>query len=96
VRGEVPETQIGSAFGQGRQIHLEVVDGEFPVNVVEFEFMFVLLVFSKIFRRQLPKGIQIEGTVLVDTLVDVEMLTILLFDKGMPTVRAKQSNRFKI
>jgi len=88
VRGEIPERKIGSAFRQGRQIHLKVVDGEFPVNVVEFEFMFILLVFCKIFRRQSPKGIQVEGTVLVYTLVDVEMFTILLFDKGMTTIRA--------
>jgi hypothetical protein len=51
VGGEIPESKISSAFGQGRQIHLKVVDGEFPVDVMELEFMLVLPVFGKIFWR---------------------------------------------
>lgn len=55
---------------------------------MEFEFMLVFSVFSEIFRRQLSKRIQVEGTVLVNTLVNDEMLTVLLWSKGMPAVGA--------
>ena len=50
VRGKVPESQVGSTFWQGRQIHLKEIDGEFPVDIVEFELMFILLVFGPLFR----------------------------------------------
>jgi hypothetical protein len=51
VRREIPESQIGSSFGQRRQVHLEVVGDEFPVDVVELEFVLILLVLSLFFRR---------------------------------------------
>jgi len=54
---------------------------------VEFEFMLVLLVFGKLIRRKLSKGIKVVRTILVDTLVNIEMLSILLFNKGMLAVR---------
>lgn len=49
MRREIPESQVGSPFGQGRQVHLEVVDGEFPVDIVELKFMLILLVLSLFF-----------------------------------------------
>jgi len=88
VWGEIPESQIGSAFGQGRQIHLKVIDGKFPVDVMELKLMLIQLVFSQIFRRQLFEGIQIEGTILVDAFMDVKVFAILLFNKSMSAVRA--------
>jgi len=60
VGGEIPKIQVGSAFGQGRQIYPKVIDSEFPVDVMELEFMFVLLVFGKIFRRQFSEVFKVE------------------------------------
>jgi hypothetical protein len=58
--------------------------------------MFVLLVFHLILWRDPVEGIKIIGTVLVDTFVNIEMLTILLFLQSMTTVGTDKGNGFKI
>lgn len=50
VGRKIPESKVDSTLRQRGQIHLEEVDGEFPVDIVEFELMLILLVFSPIFR----------------------------------------------
>jgi len=56
----------------------------------------VMFVFSAAFRGQLLKGIQVERTIFVNAFVDVEVFTVLFLNKGVPAVRAYQSDRFKI
>jgi hypothetical protein len=87
---EVPESKTGRAFGHGGQIHLEEIDGKFPVDVVKLELMLILLVFGPILGRQPGEGIQVIRTVFVDTFVDIEMLAVFLLNKGMTTVGTKQ------
>ena len=86
MRREVSESKAGRSFGHGRQIHFEEVDGEFPVDVVKLELVLILLVFDPILWREPSKGIQVEGTLLADAFVDVEMLAILRLSERMTTV----------
>lgn len=58
--------------------------------------MLILLIFSQFFRRELFEGIEVEGTFLVNAFMDVEMLTVLLFNKDVSAVRAYKSTDFKV
>jgi len=92
----MPEIKIHRTLRHGRQINLEEVDGKFPVDEVELEFILILLIFRKVFRREFFEGIKVERAVFIDTLVNIEMFAVLLFHKGMSTERAYISNNFEI
>ena len=96
MRREISKSQAGSTFGQGRQVHLEEVDSEFAVDIVQLELMIVLLIFGIVLRGQLFEIIEIEYTVFIDAFVDVEVLAVLLFDKYMPAVRAYKGTYLKV
>jgi hypothetical protein len=93
---KIPKSQIGSTFGKGGQIHLEIVDGKFPVDIVELEFMPILPIFGLFFRKQLSKGIQVEEAVPVDALMDIEMLAVLLLDEYVSAVRAYKGTDLEV
>jgi hypothetical protein len=58
--------------------------------------MLALPVFGKVFLRQFTEIGKVEGTVLVDALVNVKMLAILLFGQSVTAVRAYEGYRLKI
>jgi len=62
---------------------------------MKLEFMLVLPVFGKIFRRQLSEVVKVEGTVLVDALMNVEMLAVLLLDENVSAEWAIKDPRLR-
>jgi hypothetical protein len=92
----MPEVKVHRTFWHGGQIDFEEVDGEFAVDVVELEFILILLIFRKVFRRKLPECVKVERAVFIDALADIEMLAVPPFDKDMPTEWAYESSDLKI
>ena len=84
------EFQGGSIFRKGVQIHEEEIHQEFPVDIVEFIFIFGML-FSKVLFIDLLKVMEIIGALWVDAFVDDKVFPVFLMDEGMPTVRAAQA-----
>ena len=63
---------------------------------MKLEFVLVLLIFGSFLWRQPVDISEVERTFLVDTLVDVEVLTVFLLDKNVAAVRADKSTDFEI
>ena len=63
---------------------------------MKLEFVLVLLVFGLFLGRQPIDISEVERAFLVDTLVDVEVLTVFLLDKNMAAVWADKSTNFEI
>ncbi len=92
----MPEVKVHRTLRHGGQIDFEEVDGEFAVDVVELEFILILLIFREVFRRKLPECVKVERAVFVDTLVDIEMFAVLLLDKYMPAEWTCEGSDLKI
>ena len=60
---------------------------------MKLEIVLICFVFGLFFGRQLPQVIEVEGAVLVDALVDVEVLAVFLFNKNMAAIRADDKKR---
>ena len=84
------EFQGGGIFRKGVQIHAEEIYQEFPVDIVEFIFIFAMLL-SKVLLIHLLKVMEIIGALGVDAFVDDKVLPVFLVDEGMGAVRAAQA-----
>ena len=85
------ELQGGSILWQEVQVHAEEIHGEFPVEVMEFVFIFTVILIQMFFINP-GEIMQIERTLWIDALVDAEEPPVLFGDKGMPTVRAHETD----
>ena len=64
-------------FWQGGEVHLKEIHSEFTVDVVEFVFVFAILLIQ-VFLIDLFEVMEIVRTFHVNAFVDDKMLTILL------------------
>ena len=87
---KLAELQGGGIFWKGVQIHAEEIHQEFPVDIVEFIFIFAMLL-SKVLFIHLLKVMEIIGALGVDAFVDNKVFAVFLMDEGMPAVRATQA-----
>ena len=82
------ETQGGSVLRQGIQIDLKEVDGELPVDVVEFVFGLAIGILQ-VSLVDLPKVVQIVGTLEIVAFVNSKMLSV--FDGNQCTAAVRTS-----
>jgi hypothetical protein len=87
------EFQGRDVLGQSRQIQLKEIDRELTVDVMELIFV-LTVVFRKVRFVNILQVMQVERTPGVHAFVDHEMLTVFLMDKGMGTVRTRESQNF--
>lgn len=87
---KLAESQGGGIFWKRVQIHAEEVQQEFPVDIVEFIFIFAMLL-SKVLLIHLLKAMEIIGALGVNAFVDDKVPPIFFMDEGMPTVGAAQA-----
>ena len=80
----------GCIFRKGVRIHAEEIHQEFPVDIVEFIFIFAML-HSKVLFIHLLKVMEVIGALGVGAFVDDKVFPVFLMDKGMPAVRAAQA-----
>ena len=81
------ELQRGRILRQRGHIHLEKVDGELPVNVVQ---LVLVTFFLRCSLWNLFQIISVIGTLRIDTLVNYKARTVFFADKRMPAIRAFQ------
>lgn len=87
------EFQGRDVLGQSRQIQLKEIDRELTVDVMELIFV-LTVVFRKVRFVNILQVMQVERTPGVHAFVDHEMLAVFLMDKGMGTVRTRESQNF--
>ena len=74
---------------QGVQVHLKEIYNEFTVDVVEFIFIFAILLFQ-VLLIDLPQVIEIVRAFHVDAFVDDKVLTVFLVCQGIAAMGAPQ------
>jgi len=74
------------------KIHLEEIDSEFPVYVVELVLIFLRRLNAV---RQLLEIAKVKRALQIGAFVDFEMFTILLGYQGVSTVWTKKHNRIR-
>ena len=87
---KLAEFQGRGIFREGVQIHAEEIHQEFAVDIVEFIFIFAMIL-RKVLFIHLLKVMEIIGALGVDAFVDNKVFAVFLMDKGMPAVRAAQA-----
>ena len=84
------EFQGRGIFREGVQIHAEEIHQKFAVDIVEFIFIFAMLL-SKVFFIHLLKVMEVIGALGVGAFVNDKVFPVFLMDKGMPAVRTAQA-----
>lgn len=80
-------------FWQGVEVHLKEIHSEFTVDVVEFVFVFAILLIQ-VFLIDLFEVMEIVRTFHVNAFVNDKVLTILLMGQGITAMGAAQGKEF--
>jgi hypothetical protein len=96
VRRKVTKSEIDAALWHTAQVNLEIIYCELTVDIVKLEFMFVFLVFLKVFWRKVFEGLKIKRALFIDTLVNVKVLALLLFHKDSAAIWANEGTDFEV
>ena len=92
VRIELLETEIHGTVRYFMKIHLEEIDSEFPIYIVELVLIFLRRLNAV---RQLLEIAKVKRALWIGAFVNFEMLTVFLGNESVPAVWAKKHDRLR-